>query len=125
MFFLRTQTWKTKLRLERTFAVKCPTIDYLLANMKLVQTALTDPRVLSRFEPDREMASRLAATFARQSVLTTDFGLSTQEDIDKFVAECRQHPEKFVLKPQREGGGNNIFGGAVKPFCVISSTQLS
>lgn len=27
-----------------------------------------------------------------------------------------EHPEKFVLKPQREGGGNNIYGEDIKPF---------
>ena len=26
------------------------------------------------------------------------------------MAEARQHPEGFVLKPQREGGGNNLYG---------------
>ena len=25
-------------------------------------------------------------------------------------------PEKFVLKPQREGGGNNVYGEDIKPF---------
>ena len=25
-------------------------------------------------------------------------------------------PERFVLKPQREGGGNNVYGEDIKPF---------
>lgn len=79
--------------------------------MKLVQTALTVPGVLARFEPEPEMASRLSATFARQTVLSTDFQLVSQDTIDDLVDECKRHPENFVLKPQREGGGNNIYGG--------------
>lgn len=27
-----------------------------------------------------------------------------------IVAEAIKHPENFVLKPQREGGGNNLYG---------------
>lgn len=27
-----------------------------------------------------------------------------------IVAEACTHPEGFVLKPQREGGGNNLYG---------------
>ena len=27
-----------------------------------------------------------------------------------------QDPEKYVLKPQREGGGNNVYGEDIKPF---------
>ncbi|KAL5967518.1 Glutathione synthetase, partial [Taenia solium] len=105
------ETWRTKLRLERSFAIKCPSIDYLLANMKLVQTALAaGPTVLSRFGVSPQMAERLAATFARQTVLSTDFHFADPVVIDKMVDECRREPDKFVLKPQREGGGNNIFG---------------
>ena len=25
-------------------------------------------------------------------------------------------PSKYVLKPQREGGGNNVYGDDIKPF---------
>jgi hypothetical protein len=27
-----------------------------------------------------------------------------------------KNPQKFVLKPQREGGGNNIYGNDIPPF---------
>jgi len=27
-----------------------------------------------------------------------------------------EEPEKYVLKPQREGGGNNVYGDDIKPF---------
>ena len=80
--------------------------------MKLVQTALaSSPSIISRFEPDSQKAARLASTFARQTVLSNDFPFADSGVIVHMVAECRRHPEKFVLKPQREGGGNNIFGG--------------
>ena len=26
------------------------------------------------------------------------------------------NPDNFVLKPQREGGGNNVYGADIKPF---------
>ncbi|KAH9281023.1 Glutathione synthetase [Echinococcus granulosus] len=108
------EAWRTKLRLERSLAIKCPSIDYLLANMKLVQTALAaGPTVLSRFGVSPQTAERLAATFARQTVLSTDFHFADPAIIDQMVEECRRRPDKFVLKPQREGGGNNIFGADI------------
>ena len=30
-----------------------------------------------------------------------------------------QNPERFVLKPQREGGGNNVYGKEVKARNII------
>ena len=39
-----------------------------------------------------------------------------------------QDPEKYVLKPQREGGGNNVYGEDIKPFLqnikVIGTSQV-
>lgn len=34
-----------------------------------------------------------------------------------------ENPEKFVLKPQREGGGNNLYGEEIKAtLCPIRSS---
>jgi hypothetical protein len=30
------------------------------------------------------------------------------------IADAHAHPERYVVKPQREGGGNNLFGPAVR-----------
>jgi glutathione synthase len=30
------------------------------------------------------------------------------------MAEAIANPDKYVLKPQREGGGNNLYGEALK-----------
>uniref|UniRef100_A0A0R3WZK0 Glutathione synthetase n=1 Tax=Hydatigena taeniaeformis TaxID=6205 RepID=A0A0R3WZK0_HYDTA len=115
------EAWQTKLRLERSLAIKCPSIDYLLANMKLVQTALAAGSTsLSRFGVSVGTAERLAAAFARQTVLSTDFNFADPVVIEKMVDECRRGPDKFVLKPQREGGGNNVFGGETTGTCLVT-----
>ena len=35
---------------------------------------------------------------------------------EKNYEKALSNPENFVLKPQREGGGNNIYGEDIKPF---------
>ena len=35
---------------------------------------------------------------------------------NKSFASAIANPERFVLKPQREGGGNNVYGVDIKPF---------
>ena len=35
---------------------------------------------------------------------------------DKSVADAIANPCKYVLKPQREGGGNNVYGEDIKEF---------
>ena len=44
-----------------------------------------------------------------------DVGLWGLDDLDEpetaaVLQEALQEPDRFVLKPQREGGGNNLYG---------------
>ena len=40
-----------------------------------------------------------------------------------IVAEAIEHPSKFVCKPQREGGGNNLYGDELKESLMKFSPQ--
>jgi len=43
------------------------------------------------------------------------------------IADAYAHPERYVVKPQREGGGNNLFGPAVRAALagVVGSAAAS
>ena len=47
----------------------------------------------------------LRSTFAGMWALT-----------DESIEMVKRDPERFVLKPQREGGGNNIYGSAIPKY---------
>lgn len=99
------QSWDARLMMERSLAVKCPDISTHLAGTKKVQQELARPGVLERFFPDEpETVAQIRATFA--GLYTLDMG----EEGDKTVAMALANPDRYVLKPQREGGGNNIYG---------------
>ena len=34
----------------------------------------------------------------------------------QVIETVRKSPDRFVVKPQREGGGNNIYGAEINPF---------
>ena len=36
-----------------------------------------------------------------------------------------KNPDRYVVKPQREGGGNNIYGADIVPFLGIFSDKVS
>ncbi|XP_049436905.1 glutathione synthetase-like isoform X3 [Epinephelus fuscoguttatus] len=99
------QSWDTRLLVERSLAVKCPDISTHLAGTKKVQQALARPGVLEKFFPDQpQVVEQIRATFA--GLYTLDMGAEG----DQTVAMALANPDEFVLKPQREGGGNNYFG---------------
>ena len=109
--------WSARLTLERSIAIKCPSMSQHLAGTKKVQQALSIPSELSRFTNASE-ASQLSACFARLHGLeaTADANGTdgTRKAVEQIVAEAIRKPDGFVLKPQREGGGNNLYGIELK-----------
>ncbi|KAL2345727.1 hypothetical protein Fmac_007012 [Flemingia macrophylla] len=98
------QEWRARLLMEQSSAIKCPSISYHLVGTKKIQQELAKPGVLERFVENKDHIAKLRACFA---------GLWSLEDSD-IVKKAIENPELFVLKPQREGGGNNIYGDALR-----------
>ncbi|XP_038578947.1 glutathione synthetase [Micropterus salmoides] len=106
--YISEQTWDARLLMERSLAVKCPDISTHLAGTKKVQQILARPGVLEKFFPNQpQVVEQIRATFA--GLYTLDMGPEGDKTVDMALAA----PDRFVLKPQREGGGNNIYGSEI------------
>ncbi|KAH8008771.1 hypothetical protein HPB51_004161 [Rhipicephalus microplus] len=55
--------WDTRLRIELSRAIKCPSVQYHLAGTKKVQQVLAQPDVLERFFTNKVIANSIRATF--------------------------------------------------------------
>jgi len=95
--------WDARLLLEKSNSIKCPTLAYHLTGTKKVQQVLAQPGVLERFLPSND------ANLLKQ-VMTGLYPLDGSPESQEAVTRCLADPEEFVMKPQREGGGNNIYG---------------
>lgn len=95
--------------MERSRAVKCPDVATQLVGTKKVQQELSRPRVLEKFLPDQaDAVSRIRETF------TGLYSLDIGEEGDQTVKIALANPDQYVLKPQREGGGNNLYGDEIR-----------
>lgn len=102
--------WASRTTLERSKAIKCPSVITQLAGAKKVQQVLAMEGVVERFIADPKLAQRVRGTFAVIHPLdTSPAGLAAREI-------ALNSPEKYVLKPQREGGGNNIYRSKIPDF---------
>ena len=102
--------------LEASSAVLVPEASMQLAGTKKIQQVLAESGILSEFVPE-SVADQLKAYFAMM------FGL--EEEVEgrparDFLAE---NAEQFVLKPQREGGGNNVYGAEIRDFLTSLPTS--
>ncbi|XP_020254703.1 glutathione synthetase, chloroplastic-like isoform X4 [Asparagus officinalis] len=100
--------WRARFSIEKSNAIKCPSISYHLAGTKKIQQELAKPNVLERFLENEEDIAKLRKCFAGLWSLDNPEG----------VNGAMERPEIFVLKPQREGGGNNIYGEDVRKTLV-------
>ncbi|TVU23908.1 hypothetical protein EJB05_26296, partial [Eragrostis curvula] len=100
--------WKARLLMEESSAIKCPSISYHLVGTKKIQQELAKPNVLERFLDNKEDIAKLRKSFA---------GLWSLDN-EEIVKSAIEKPDLFVLKPQREGGGNNIYGHDLRDTLV-------
>ena len=110
------EAWDARLQLERSAAIKCPSVLCQLAGSKKVQQVLATPSSphLANFlaHLPKSTADRVRNTFSPQYPLdTTTSGLEARK-----LALNPETAKNYVLKPQREGGGNNIYRAAIPSF---------
>jgi glutathione synthase len=125
--------------LERSKAIKCPTIALQLAGGKKVQEVLTQPGILERFLDDEKYGDRvfgeddiddLRASFmsmwgldVSEDMLTPDHTAVGSGQEEFGVRKARECTMSLVLKPQREGGGNNVYKEAIPGFLDALAPQ--
>lgn len=100
--------WSVRLLMERSRAIKCPTVRSQLSGCKKIQQELARPGAVEHYISEPDVVERIRATFAGQYSL--DMGTEGDVAVSKAIAS----PDKFVLKPQREGGGHNLYGAQLK-----------
>ncbi|PPJ59824.1 hypothetical protein CBER1_10633 [Cercospora berteroae] len=112
----------SRLRLELSRAIKCPDIATHLTTCKTVQQALTKERVVERFlsrpsSPYADPASTkdivaLKNTFVE--MLSFD-SPSSKHDWMNIISDPAK-VENYILKANGDGGGHNVYGGAIPAY---------
>ncbi|EMS50876.1 Glutathione synthetase, chloroplastic [Triticum urartu] len=100
--------WRARLLIERSSSIKCPSIAHHLVGTKKIQQELAKEKVLERFLDNKSDIENVRKCFAGLWSLETD----------NIVNSAIESPELFVLKPQREGGGNNIYGDNLRETLI-------
>jgi glutathione synthase len=90
--------WEVRELIEKSYAIKCPSIAYQLVGAKKIQQTLSKKGVLERYL-SKDDAVKIRRCFAGLYEVNSD-----------TISVAMKYPEHFVLKPQREGGGNNFYG---------------
>lgn len=101
--FPSEKEWAAREMIEVSRAVKCPNIDFHISGCKKFQQCLSTD--LPRFTDNPEEITRN---------ITEIYDFS--EISEEIVERVKESPKDWVLKPQREGGGNNTYGADILQY---------
>ncbi|KUJ15967.1 glutathione synthase [Mollisia scopiformis] len=108
-----------RFQLEKSRAIKCPSLLSHLTTFKKVQQALALPNALDRFLNSEE-AALVSKTFAPQYPLDTSaFGQHARK-----LATDPKTAKSFILKPSLEGGGHNFYGEDIVAFLKATPKEM-
>jgi glutathione synthase len=108
--------WAAREMIEKSASTKCPSIGYQLAGTKKIQQVLCEDGNLEKYVSNKD-ALMLKKCFAAQYSLAPLLSIVNTETI-AAIEKASKDGSKWVLKPQREGGGNNLYGKELSDFLV-------
>jgi len=101
---------KGRQLIEASSTIQVPNLSMQLTGMKKIQQVLTKPEIISRFTTPL-ISKILQETFVQMH--SFDEIIETPEGKILAFDWASLNPNNYVLKPQREGGGNNFFGNEI------------
>jgi len=108
--------WEGRRCLELSRAVKTPTMAHHLMGCKKIQQRLAMPGGVEKYLDAGD------AKVVRQTIVG-HYSMDVGDRDPVVVADALKKPSNYVLKPQREGGGNNIYDQAVRDSLQSFSDQ--
>lgn len=110
--------WKAREILENSLAIKCPNVDLQLLTFKKIQEVLSKEKNWIKFFGSSKFLN-IKGLFKDQMWGFEKIDHATEG----ILVDAKANPDKYVLKTQREGGGNNYFGDDI-PYILDKTEEL-
>jgi glutathione synthase len=104
--FQDEESWQGRELIELSTAIKVPDINTFLTTFKVFQYELSKPHVMKHY-CDNELIINDILRFFGGIYYIRDMNDEAKKEL---FSKIKSDPTKYILKPMREGGGNNIYG---------------
>ena len=108
--FQDEESWQGRELIELSTAIKVPDINTFLTTFKVFQYELSKPHVMKHY-CDNELIINDILRFFGGIYYIRDMNDEAKKEL---FSKIKSDPTKYILKPMREGGGNNIYGDKLK-----------
>ncbi|VTZ69109.1 glutathione synthetase, putative [Plasmodium chabaudi chabaudi] len=116
--------WELREMMEFSDAVKVPSLPYQLVGLKKIQMLLLDDEILRKYiSMDLNKNKKSEEQIVNDmNIIKKTFALQIDPSLNKhsdIISYAIKNENKFILKPQREGGQNNFHGKDVKEKLML------
>ena len=108
--FQDEESWQGRELIELSTAIKVPDINTFLTTFKVFQYELSKPHVMKHY-CDNELIINDILRFFGGIYYIRDMNDEAKKEL---FSKIKSDPTKYILKPMREGGGNNVYGDKLK-----------
>ena len=115
------ESWKSRELIELSTAIKVPDINTFLTTFKIFQYELSKPKILMKY-CDSELIINDILRFFGDIYNIRDMPVN---EIKELFNKIKNEPEKYILKPMKEGGGNNITADKLKELIPDEDSEIS
>ncbi|CAD8124392.1 unnamed protein product [Paramecium sonneborni] len=110
------ECWNIREMIELSKALKCPSLNTQLVNFKKLQQILLDESQIQKFLTKDE-SKLISQNYCKI------WGFDNEDQDEKLIEMIQKNPHDYVLKPQREGGGNNYYDDQIIPELLKLSPE--
>ena len=104
------ESWQGRELIELSTAIKIPDINTFLTTFKIFQYELSKPQIMMHYYNNDLLINDVLRFFGGIYYIKD----MDQEKQKELFSQIKTDPNKYILKPMREGGGNNITGDKLK-----------
>ena len=115
------ESWKGRELIELSTAIKVPDINTFLTTFKIFQYELSKPKILMRYCHTELIINDIIRFFGGIFSIRD----MPTEEIKELLNKVKNEPDKYILKPMKEGGGNNITGEKLKEIIPEEGAEIS
>ena len=115
------ESWLGRELIELSTAIKVPDINTFLTTFKIFQYELSKPQILMRYCHSELIINDILRFFGGIYNIRD----MSSEKVKELFSKIKAEPTKYILKPMKEGGGNNITGDKLKDIIPEEDSEIS
>mgnify|MGYP002626335741 FL=1 len=115
------KSWQSRELIELSTAIKVPDINTFLTTFKIFQYELSKPQILMHYVQNELIINDIIRFFGGIYYIRD----MSQENINDLFNKIKLEPNKYILKPMKEGGGNNITGEKLKELIPENNSEIN